>query len=283
VTILTAPAKLNLGLRILRRRADGFHDIRSLFLAVSLSDTIHAEPADTTTLDCSDTALPDTDNLVIQADRLFRERFGVSGGARYRLEKRIPVGGGLGGGSSDAAAVFLWLAECHGIPSDDESLHACAEELGSDIPFFLHGGAAIVGGRGEKVEPVPWPFDISFVIVHPGISVSTGQAYGNCTPDDSERPYDRMLDTLRAGTLTKKALFCALANDFEAVVFPAFPVIAEARDMLRDRGARVALMTGSGACVFGIFDDPSAAEACACGISREDFMVFTAHAAGSGV
>jgi 4-diphosphocytidyl-2-C-methyl-D-erythritol kinase len=175
-----APAKVNRELRVGGRRPDGFHEILSRFVSIDLADRLTAEPADDLAFSCDDPAVPSgEDNLVLRAARLLAKRAGIRAGARLRLEKRVPMGGGLGGGSSDAAVALLLLARLWRIPGDAESLSPVAAELGSDVPFFLTGGEADVSGRGERVRPLPdretAPADL--VLLVPPFSISTAAVY----------------------------------------------------------------------------------------------------------
>ncbi len=280
MTTFSAPAKLNLGLRILRKRRDGYHDILSLFQTVTFADTITAEDDTANRLVVDHTELSGTDNLILSADVAFRRSFGIPGGVRYRLEKRIPLGGGFGGGSSDAAAVLRHLAAHYHIPVTDPALAVCASELGSDVAFFLRGGTAVVRGRGEIVEPVEWPMAFTYLIVHPGIGISTAWAYSVYIPRKKGKrdPYARMIKHLSDGALDRDEFIDVLVNDFEPVVFKDFPAVKEARDRLRDTGALAVLMTGSGSGLYGIFDDATGAEEAARAIGDMGYTVVTATA-----
>lgn len=177
-----APAKVNRELRVGRLRPDGFHEILSRIVSIDLADRLTAEPAEDLAFSCDDPAVPaGEDNLVVRAARLLARRTGIRTGARLRLEKRVPMGGGLGGGSSDAAAALLLLARLWRIAGDAESLSPVAAELGSDVPFFLTGGEADVSGRGECVQPLPdRPSDappVDLVLLVPPFAISTAAVY----------------------------------------------------------------------------------------------------------
>jgi len=272
-----APAKLNLGLRILGKRPDGYHDILSVFQTVTLTDSLCLEQSECVEFICSDFTIPlGSDNLVLRADELFSHAVGKTLPARFRLEKNIPVGAGLGGGSSDAAAAFRGLARFHGTSSaGDDVLYRTACALGSDIPFLIRGGTAVVSGRGENVEFVPWPFDFTYVIVYPGFGVSTVWAYGSLDGfHDDGGVYHDMTERLRAGTLSEDVFFAALVNDFEPTVIRNYPTIGEVKARLTAYGARASLMSGSGSSVFGIFDDSAAAGKCAVTMKNDFSEVF---------
>ena len=173
---VAAPAKINWMLRVLDRRADGYHNIETLFQTISLHDEITITPAETFELDCDDSKIPiGRDNLVLRAAILMRERFSTPL-VRVQLRKRIPAGGGLGGGSSDAAAVLVALSRRF-VPEAEPYLPDLALQIGSDVPFFLIGGTAYGTGRGEVVTPLPRPIPIPLLLSFPGVTVSTADAY----------------------------------------------------------------------------------------------------------
>jgi 4-diphosphocytidyl-2-C-methyl-D-erythritol kinase len=173
-----APAKVNRELRVGGLRPDGYHEIRSRIVSIDLADRLTAEPADELVFSCDDPAVPaGEDNLVVRAARLLAKRSGIAARARLRLEKRVPMGGGLGGGSGDAAAALLLLARLWKIPDDEDALSPVAAELGSDVPFFLRGGEADVAGRGELVLPLPDGAPAELVLLVPPFSISTAGVY----------------------------------------------------------------------------------------------------------
>ena len=272
----SAPAKINLGLSILGKRLDGFHDILSVFQTVGLSDFLCLDSEGDTPLYCSHPTLPTgRGNLILQAEERYNERFGVTGRVYFQLEKRIPVGAGLAGGSSDAAAVLRALGVFHGLDATDSDLAEIGAELGSDVPFMLRGGTAVVSGRGEIVESVQWPFDFTYVIVFPGFGVSTAWAYGSLEALGLKADiYRGMTEALKCGTLDKGSFFNALVNDFEPVVFGKHPRLAKIRDRLIECGASVALLTGSGSSLIGIFEDEFVAHASARSFSDGTSSVF---------
>lgn len=241
---ILAPAKVNLWLRVLRRRDDGFHDIESLIVPVSIADRLEIERRETGGLDftCSDPELPvDERNLVVRAVRLFCERFGVEPHLGINLKKEIPHGAGLGGGSSDAAATLLALDQLFATHTPLDEL---AAQLGSDIPFFLQKSAALVSGRGERVMPAPFPHALSLLLIKPPFGVPTPWAYQQW-PDSREIPdvrYDAQ--ELPWGTLI---------NDLERPVFEKYVFLAELKMwLLAQPEIAGALMSGSGATIFGL-------------------------------
>ncbi len=178
---LRVPCKINLYLEVVGRRPDGYHDLRTVMQAVDLCDGLSLAPRDDgrMALTCSDSTLPtDEGNLVVRAARLLQERSGTQQGADINLRKRIPTGGGLGGGSADAALALLGLDRLWGVNAGREALTEMAAALGSDVAFFLHGGTALCEGRGERVTPVPCGATFHYVLVTPPLSISTREVYG---------------------------------------------------------------------------------------------------------
>jgi len=262
-----APAKLNLGLHVLRRRDDGYHDLETVFLRFPWSDELAVSPSDQITMTCSDPALPtDERNLCVRAARALAAALGERRGAVLHLDKHVPYGAGLGGGSSDAAAALQLLAELWDADVSHEQLHAIAASLGSDVPFFLGPSAAFGTGRGEVLTPLLDPdtgdvyqLPFSLVVVVPPVEVSTAMAYRLVRPSDADRP------DLRAVVLSNdlERWRVELVNDFEAPIFEAFPAIRSAKALLLEAGAGYASLSGSGAAVFGVFEDATQATAAA--------------------
>src|SRR4030042_1811668 len=170
-----APAKINLVLEVLGKRDDGYHEIRSLVQTISLCDVISFKPADVISLECSEPSLQTSDNLVVQAAELLREVSGCHKGARIKLEKRIPWGAGLGGGSSDGATTLLALNKLWKLRLKTSDLMELAARLGSDVAFFIHGGAALIEGRGEKVTPLAVSVPRWFVLPIPPLPKIPGK------------------------------------------------------------------------------------------------------------
>jgi 4-diphosphocytidyl-2-C-methyl-D-erythritol kinase len=262
-----APAKLNLGLRIVGKREDGYHDILSVFQTVGLYDELTITPSTESGIECSEPGVPaDRNNLVLKAEDCFKKNIGIddTSHTHFFLKKRIPVGAGLGGGSSDAAAALRGLTRFYNVEISDRVFNTYAEELGSDVFFLIKGGTAVVSGRGETVTFVQWPFDFTYVIVYPGFGVSTAWAYGavgECWSDMGD--YQPMTEKLKKGTLEADEFFRALMNDFEPVVFNKYPLLKQIKTDLIKCGARAALLTGSGSCMTGIFENEEEAVRCA--------------------
>lgn len=268
-----APAKINLGLHVLRRRADGFHDIETIFLRVPWCDVLSARPAPELRITCSDPSLPtDRSNLVLQAAARLTGAYGVEAGAELHLEKHLPAGAGLGGGSSDAAAALRLMAELWALDVSEERLHALATGLGSDVPFFLQSAeAAYATGRGEKLTPLSYRCPFSVVIIAPEVHISTPWAYRQVTPQESGRPDLR--EVVHSGDLMRYRR--ELVNDFEEVVFAKHPGIRRLKEQLIAAGAGYAALSGSGSAVYGLFEEAAMAWAAVERLREEGERVWT--------
>ncbi|MEM8558547.1 MAG: 4-(cytidine 5'-diphospho)-2-C-methyl-D-erythritol kinase [Bacteroidota bacterium] len=263
-------AKLNLGLHVLRRRPDGYHDIDTVLLPIGWHDVLSAEraPNGSVTLSCSDPALPtDGRNLVVRAAHALQAWAADHGGdpwtlgAQLHLEKRIPHGAGLGGGSSDAAQALRLLTALWALDVPPTDFHAIAARLGSDVPFFLYDQPMRATGTGTTLTPLTceagtmYACPHAFVVAMPDVQVATAHAYGLITPSDDARA------DLAAVVCSNDPAHWqeALVNDFEAPILAQTPPIAAAKHRLLDAGAGYAAMTGSGAAVFGVFGDAAMA------------------------
>ena len=261
-----AHAKLNLGLKVLGARGDVFHDILSVFQSIDLADRLLFHPSTDAGFSCSEPSLPTTeDNLVLKAQSRFSkavpEAVALLPSLHLHLEKSIPVGAGLGGGSSDAAAALRGLNTLCGNPLDLQGLMRLGAEVGSDVPFCLQGGTALVSGRGETLQPLPVPLpQWYFVVVFPGIFVSTKWAYESLGAKlTTSSPYLSFINSLRGGRVDLTGLLEDVENDFQSVVERANPIVAELVSGFDRNGALCSSMTGTGSTVYGIFDDRSAA------------------------
>lgn len=247
-----ALAKINLALRVLGKRPDGYHELRTIFQTISLADTIEIAftPGRKSAIELADD-LGISDNLVTKAARLAMDALKISGSVEMRLAKRIPMGAGLGGGSSDAAAVLLALPVLAGRRPDLLQLHALAHELGSDVPFFLLGGRAVGIGRGTELFPLPDPPPAAGVLATPAVHVSTARAYRDLSPRLTTESQQNKMVSFQ--TQTWDAGCGAASNDFEEVVFEQHRSLALLKRRLLRAGAATALMTGSGSALFGLF------------------------------
>lgn len=257
-----APAKINLGLHVLRRRTDGYHDVETVLLPIGWADGLQASSGERLSLRCSDPALPTDDgNLVIRAARALAGEGGVEPSAALHLDKCVPYGAGLGSGSSDAAATLLLLTELWGLDIPDLRLHALAATLGSDVPFFLKAAPAFATGRGELLEELTtgggarYRLPFALVVAVPPVHVSTAEAYRLVAPHDRPRP--DLVAAVLSNDLDRWRR--DLVNDFEAPILQQHPEIARAKAQLVEAGAGYAALSGSGAAVFGVFEDEGAA------------------------
>lgn len=265
----TSPCKVNLLLNILGRRADGFHELETVFHHVNVCDRLTFEKgAAGIELTCDAPTLPtDSRNLVHRAATSFLQASGISDGIKIHLEKNLPLAAGLGGGSGNAATTLLALNELFGRPLPEAKLHEIAATLGSDINFFLQDKPALATGRGEKIEPLenfPALRGRAFLLIHPGFGISTPWAYQNL---------GRFPEALNGKAGRAKELISKLQgndwpaaaggfyNSLEAPALEKFPVLALFQEFLRENGALVALMSGSGSTTFAIVNDVASAEA----------------------
>lgn len=272
---ITVPsfAKLNLDLRVLHKRPDAYHELRTIFQTISLKDTllIEFDLAKRTQIDLN-SSIDIADNLVVRAAKMVLEQLKIKAWVRFVLRKNIPMGAGLGGGSSNAAAVLAALPALAGKRLSLHELVALGRSLGSDVPFFLHGGTALGLGRGTELYPLPDQPSRSAVVLSTGIHVSTTEAYRSLNRSVTDAltsadnsPMLREFQTVAWG-LADDA--CGLVetdpaasnldrlpfkNDFEGAVFGIHPELASAVRNLRRLGAKPALMTGSGSALFGVF------------------------------
>lgn len=249
-------AKINWTLRVIGKRNDGFHELFTVFQTVSLNDTIHFSESEDLELTCDAVNIPtDHRNLILRAANALKERSDRVKGAKIHLEKRIPSPGGLGGGSSNAAVALIGLLRLWDIAVEDRLLNEIAAELGSDVPFFFHGGTAIGTGRGEMIESTSDVDAEDLLIVTPNIAVSTPKAFARLNASTlTTEELESTLTVCRNEAESFDPRHSVLINDFEASVFSAYPEIKRVKDALLELGAVTAAMSGSGASVFAIFD-----------------------------
>ncbi len=282
-----APAKINLHLEVLGLRPDGYHELAMVMQSIDLADTlVLRSSADATIrLRCDNADLPtDGTNLIVKAAELLRSRVGLPElGVEITLHKRIPIGAGLAGGSSDGAATLVGLEALWGLGLGPERLHGLAAELGSDMPFCLEGGTQLCFGRGERLEPVPQQQVVERAVLllkHPQASVSTPWAYGRCRELrgdfylESEADFEQRRQTLRHGpllaALADPGPLPPLRNDLQSVVAPEVESVRSGLDLLR-RGpqALAVAMSGSGPSLYALYPDLAAAEAARSALAGE--------------
>ncbi len=261
-----AYGKINLGLRVLEKRPDGYHNIETVLHRVNLFDEIRFEHCDRIEIVSTDVAAPgDETNLCFRAASLLQEHTGCSRGVRIYLEKQIPVGAGLGGGSSDAAVVLQELPHFWKTQVPRASILGLAIRLGADIPYFLSDTTALAHGRGEILESFSLDIPYAILLCCPGLQVSTSWAYRHVSPRP-DTGHDDPRTTLQKGMEDPRILREEIVNDFEPPVFSAYPQVARIKDKLLEEGAVFALMSGSGSAVYGFFHQASSASRAA-----EDF------------
>jgi 4-diphosphocytidyl-2-C-methyl-D-erythritol kinase len=267
---LKSYAKINLGLVLLKKRNDGYHDIATVFQQIDLYDALTFQPRESgISLQCSGFPVPcDEKNLAYRAFKLFSERGPFSGGIGIGIEKRIPAGAGLGGGSSNAAVTLIAANQICGRPFKEKDLERLAAEIGSDVPFFICGGTALGLGRGEILEPLQIPGDFYIVLLLPDLAVSTAWAYG-----ESRIALTKVEKLAKFRAIFEKfspqALKNHLVNELEDVVFKRHPELYELKQELYKRDAFYASMSGSGSTVYGLFGEKRVAESAVSHFSRQ--------------
>jgi 4-diphosphocytidyl-2-C-methyl-D-erythritol kinase len=256
---IKANCKINIGLDVLRKREDGYHDLSTVMVPVEgLYDVVEVVPAEGEENEFHSLGLvvdcPAEQNLCIKAARLMQQRYDV-GKVSITLDKRVPFGAGLGGGSSDATAVLVAMNDIFSLSLDEPTLIALAAELGSDTAFFVRNSPQLCEGRGEQMTAIEVNLEgLWLVIIKPDESVSTREAYAGVKPAIPELP---LTERIKRPTSEWQGL---IKNDFETSVFAAHPAIESAKEQLLDAGAIYASMSGSGSALFGLFDSEEAAE-----------------------
>ncbi len=271
---LRSPAKINLGLRVVARRPDGYHDIESALQMVALADEIVLTPQEERiTCEVAGADLPaDEDNLAVRAAHVLKAHAGVDRGVHITLRKRIPVGAGLGGGSSNAAAVLLGLRRLWDLAVPQEALVALGASLGADVPFFLTAAAAWAEGKGDALAPLPPLEGLGIVLVNPGFPVSTSWAYGEVTfgLTKATKALSMLRFLLEMKRFTEIGPY--LHNDFEPLVERSYPDVAMIKEALSEGGALGVALSGSGPTVFGLFPDAVPADVTS-GLARPGWTV----------
>ena len=261
---LKAMAKINLGLDVLRKREDGYHDLRMIMQTVYLYDRIELKRTEEPGIRVSTNLsfLPvNEDNLGYRAAKLLMDEFLIKEGGEITLHKYIPVAAGLAGGSSDAAAVLVGMNRMFQLNLSQEDLMQRGVKIGADVPYCIMRGTALAEGIGEKLTPLPNTPDCYVVLAKPPIHVSTQFVYGNLRANElTEHPdIDGQVEAIRSGDFYGMAQ--RMGNVLETVTIPAHPVIQEIKDTMMSAGAVNAMMSGSGPTVFGLFDDQEKAQA----------------------
>lgn len=266
------PAKINLSLRVLDRRADGYHELDTVFQAIDLWDELEIGPGETLRL-ISDAPRLATDetNLVLRAARRLAERCGLrTPGGTLTLRKTIPIEAGLGGGSSDAAGTLVLCSRFWGLSAARGELAAIAAEIGADVPFFLEGGTARGRGRGDRLEALPFAGPLRLLLGCPPFGIPTAEVFRRLGGRLTLPRIGVSLALPSAHKWPQENDFGSLANDLEGVVFEEWPELKRFRDGLREAGAGAALLSGSGSTVYGIFADDDEIERAA-GRLRDEF------------
>ncbi len=254
--IKNAYAKINLGLRILRKREDGFHDLETIFHHVNIRDVLTFEENKSVTFNSTHPELSHAQqNLCVRAAILFKQHFGVANGVTISLEKNIPIGAGLGGGSTDAAITLLAMNELWNRNYSVEELLPLATTLGSDVSYFLRNDSAYATGRGEHLSYFKLDIPFWIVVVYPNVHVSTAWAYSQLKVKSVKLKMlsDVILNGFSFNERKEGSSFSNFVNDFEEIVFREYPIVGEIKSKLIEAGAEFALMSGSGSSVFGMF------------------------------
>ena len=262
---LKALAKINLGLDVLRRREDGYHEVKMIMQTIGLHDDLEIRKTKTPGIQVKTNLyyLPTNENnLVYKAAKLLMDEFQIQDGVSIQLKKRIPVAAGMAGGSSDGAAVLWGINQMYGLGLSMQALMERGVRLGADVPYCIQRGTALAEGIGEKLSVLPSMPKCTILIAKPGISVSTKFVYENLHANDlkpEQHPdVDSMIEAMRQKDL---GLLCSrMGNVLETVTIPAYPVINEIKRTMMDNGAIGSMMSGSGPTVFGVFDSPAAAK-----------------------
>ncbi len=255
---LRAMAKINLGLDVVRRREDGYHEVRMIMQTIRMYDTLELTATEDTgiTVKTNLKYLPvNEDNLVYKAAKLLMEEFHVSRGLKIRLEKHIPVAAGMAGGSSDAAAVMVGVNRLFRLGLSKKELMERGVKIGADVPYCILRGTALAEGIGEQLTPLTPAPDCHVLIAKPPISVSTKFVYENLHLDQLEThpDIDGIRSAIEAGDL--HGMVARMGNVLETVTIPAYPQIGQISSLMKENGALGAMMSGSGPTVFGIYDD----------------------------
>lgn len=260
---LKAYGKINLGLDVIRKRPDGYHDLDMVMQMVDVYDDVILTRLEGTEIVVrTDTTVLSNgkDNLAYMAAKMLMDEFGIAQGLEITIRKRIPIAGGMAGGSSDCAATLKGVNQMFDLGLGKEELMERGVRLGADVPYCILGGTAIARGIGEILTPLPTPPKCHVIIAKPPVSVSTAFVYGNIKPDKIEKRPDieAMVSAIKAQNLYKLAE--SLYNVMEDITVPKYPIIQEIKTVMLENGALNSIMSGSGPTVFGLYDDIEKAE-----------------------
>ncbi len=265
-----APAKINLGLHVISRRVDGYHNIETIFYPINLFDVLTFKESDEFTFTSTNQEINESDNLIIKAKNLLEDETKQKIKVHIHLEKNIPVGAGLGGGSSDAALTLKTLNKLFNFNLDREKLSELALILGSDVPFFLNPKPCFASSRGEKLEYLAIKIPYSILIINPGIHISTKWAYSMIIP---KKPNTNLNDFRQKDLNAPNKLKLLIKNDFEEIVFKEYPQINGLKEKLYKMGSEFVLMSGSGSTLFAFFKDVLLGEKVRKEL-REEYFIF---------
>ena len=262
---LKAYGKINLGLDVIRKRPDGYHDLDMIMQMVDVYDDIVITKNKTGKIEVkTDTAVLSNgkDNLAYMAAKMLMDEFKIKDGVNIYINKRIPIAGGMAGGSSDCATTLMGINQLFELGLSKEELMERGVKLGADVPYCVLGGTAIARGIGEVLTPLPAPADCHVIIAKPPVSVSTAYVYGHIKPlEITKRPdIEAMAQSIKDGDLKKMASL--IYNVMEDVTVGEYPIISEIKQVMLDNGALNSIMSGSGPTVFGLFDDKEKAQQC---------------------
>lgn len=248
---LNSPAKINIGLNIIKKRPDGYHDLETIFYPLLLSDIVSFEKSDSTNFDTNSSEINDLNsNLVIDTIKLMEKKLKRELSVNIYLKKNIPIGAGLGGGSSNAAATLKAISQLYDLKLSYELLSSFAIQLGSDVPYFLSPVPSYAASRGELLKRIRLSLGYPILLVNPGIHISTKWAFDKVISVKSKSLLKTFLEKSKIDIENMKHY---VTNDFEEIVFSEYPSVGNIKNKLYEYGAEFALMTGTGSTVFGIF------------------------------
>lgn len=267
-----SPAKINIGLNIIKKRDDGFHDLETIFYPINLYDEIGFTKSDKFSFNSNDENLNnEKTNLIIKAKDLLENYSGLPLPVEIYLNKNIPIGAGLGGGSSNAASTLIALTKLYRLNIVKNHLSHLALSLGSDVPYFLNPVPSFAESRGESLYPIPFKLDKYLLIVNPGIHVATRWAFGLIHP---KHPEISLKTLLGQDKITSDDIIRIAFNDFEKIVFEHFPEIKDIKEKILNFGAAYSMMTGTGSTVWGMFDDVESANRSEIYFKKKSYFTF---------